>query len=179
MNSRLFTAIQKRGFSTLYNYSNPANPRVYLTVSKGQEKVGDLVFELYADRSPSTSENFATLVESGAYNGTGFHHGLSDFGISGGKLGDENLGAFGTPVRDEDLAMRHHKRGQLTAYSSGQNRSGSEFTVTFGSAPTLDGYQTVFGELVEGDSVLDTLEAGVNRLGDVTEDFTITASGHK
>ena len=179
MQSRLFNMMQKRGFSALYNYSNPANPRVYLTVAKGDTKVGDLVFELYSDRTPGTAENFRTMCEAGSYNGTGFHHGLSEFGITGGKLGEENVGADGTRQKDEDLSMRHFKRGQLSAFASGLNASGSEFTITFGQTPTLDGYQTVFGELVEGDNVLNALESGVNRLGEVTEDFQIVDSGCK
>ena len=111
--------------------------------------------------------------------GTNFHHGLSEFGISGGRFGDENLGADGTRMNDEDLTVRHIKRGQLSAVSSGLNATGSEFTITFGEAPTLNGYNTCFGELVEGEKVLSELESGVNRLGDVTEDFTIVAAGEK
>ena len=82
-------------------------------------------------------------------------------------------------MSDEDLTVRHIKRGQLTAPNDGANSAGSEFTITFGNTSFLDGYQTVFGELVEGDSVLDALEAGCNRHGNVTEDFTIVASGSK
>ena len=100
-------------------------------------------------------------------------------GITGGSMGEENVGAFGARMNDEDLTVRHVKRGQLTAPNAGPNSAGSEFTITFGAANYLDGYQTVFGELVQGESVLDALEAGCNRHGDVTEDFTIVASGMK
>ena len=183
MNSRMFSMLQKRAFGSFVNYSNPSNPRVFLTVARGEQKLGDLVFELYADRQPNTTESFRALcegVEGGrSYVGSGFHCGLSDFGISGGKLGEENLGADGTRMSDEDLSVQHVKRGQLTATSNGLNAIGSEFTITFGAAPSLNGYQTVFGELVEGEKVLEALEAGVNRHGDVTEDFCIVASGEK
>ena len=47
MNSKLFT---KRAFSSIYNYSNAANPRVSLTVASGEHKLGNLVFELYSDK---------------------------------------------------------------------------------------------------------------------------------
>ena len=77
------------------------------------------------------------------------------------------------------MTMRHNKRGQLTVPNNGEHSGGSEFTITFGAASYLDGYQTVFGELVEGHKVLDTLEAGVDRHGSVNEDFTITQSGTK
>ena len=57
-------------------------------------------------------------------------------------------------MQDEDLTVRHFKRGLLTATNDGPHAAGSEFTITFGSTPNLDGYQTVFGELVEGENIL-------------------------
>ena len=183
MYSRQLFNLPRRGFASLYNYSNPANPRVYLTVANGDSKLGDLVFELYADRQPATSESFRALCDGAeggqSFAGSDFHHGLSGFGISGGRMGEENVGAFGLRLQDEDMTMRHNKRGQLTLPNSGENSGGSEFTITFGEASYLDGYQNVFGELVEGHGVLDALEAGVDRHGSVTEDFSIVASGSK
>lgn len=92
-------------------------------------------------------------------------------------MGEENVGAFGVRIQDEDLSMRHHKRGQLTIPNDGENSGGSEFTITFGAAGHLDGYQTVFGELVDGQRVLDVLEAGCDRHGSVNEDFRIVGAG--
>jgi len=50
--------LSKRAFSGLFNYSNAANPRVFLTVANGSHNIGDLVFELYEDKQPATVENF-------------------------------------------------------------------------------------------------------------------------
>ena len=119
------------------------------------------------------------LFRSHSYAGTEFHQGLSGFGVSGGRLGEENVGAFGVRLLDEDLSVRHVKRGQLTVPNNGENSGGSEFTITFGQAGYLDGYQTVFGELVDGQKVLDALENGVDRLGNVKESFKIVAAGEK
>ena len=181
MYSRQLFNLPRRGFASLYNYSNPANPRVYLTVARGEQKVGDLVFELYQEEAPATTESFRALcsgAEGQSYAGSSFHQGLSGFGISGGRMGEENLGAFGVRLQDEN-SLRHFKRGQLTAPNEGENSGGSEFTITFGEAGYLDGYQTVFGELVDGHRVLDALEAGVDRHGQVTEDFRIVDAGQK
>ena len=98
MNAKQLFNFSKRGFSSLYNYSSPSNPRVFLTVAKGDQTVGDLVFELYSERQPATTESFRTLcdgAESGSYTGSAFHQGQSGFGISAGRMGDENVGAFG------------------------------------------------------------------------------------
>ena len=180
MNGKSLFNFGKRHFA-LYNYSNAANPRVFMTVANGDKKIGDLVFELYSDRQPQTTDSFRALCEGGegSYVGSAFHFGQSGFGISGGKLGEENTGAFGLRLQDEDMTVRHHKRGMLTLPNDGENSGGSEFTVTFGPAPYLDGYQTVFGELVEGHNVLDALEAGVDRHGAVKEDFRIVDAGSK
>ena len=181
MYSRQLFNLPRRGFASLYNYSNAANPRVYLTVARGEQKVGDLVFELYQEEAPASTESFRTLcagAEGQSYAGSSFHQGMSGFGISGGRMGEENLGAFGVRLQDENT-LRHFKRGQLTAPNDGENSGGSEFTITFGEAGYLDGYQTVFGELVDGHRVLDALEAGVDRHGQVTEDFKIVDAGQK
>lgn len=55
--------ITKRAFSSFYNYSNPANPRVFLSVANGGHKIGDLVFELYEDKQPGTVDNFKALLK--------------------------------------------------------------------------------------------------------------------
>ena len=187
MNGKTLFNLTKRNFAaSMYNYQNAANPRVYLTVAAGDKKLGDLVFELYAEQQPATTESFRALCEGSAtseagssFVGTAFHQGQSGFGISGGRMGDENVGAFGLRLMDEDMTLRHNKRGQLTLPNDGENSGGSEFTITFGEASYLDGYQAVFGELVEGHRVLDALEAGVDRLGNISEDFTIIDSGCK
>ena len=77
------------------------------------------------------------------------------------------------------MNLRHHKRGLLTYTNEGPNKNGGEFTITFGEAHFLDGYQTVFGELVEGESVLAAIESKVDRHGKVNDTFTIVAGGQK
>lgn len=164
-----------RSFST-------GNPRVFLSISKAGQSVGNLVFELYADRQPKTAQNFVNLCtahDGHALAGSKFHHGLQGFGITGGKFGDEDVSSYDVRLPDERLDIRHNRRGLLTTYTEGTNAVGSQFTITFDETPYLDGYQAVFGELVEGDSVLQTLEHGVDRLGNVKEDFQITAAGLK
>ena len=100
-------------------------------------------------------------------------------GLKGGKLAAENLSAYDVRAPDEDLSLRHVKRGQLSMVNDGANANGSEFLVTYGEAQMLNGYQTVFGELVEGEDVLAQLEADTDRLGAVKGDWSLLTSGHK
>ena len=67
--NKLFQMTSKRGFASLYNYSNAANPKVYLTVNQGDTKLGDLVFELYADKQPGHADNFKALLDGSAAGG--------------------------------------------------------------------------------------------------------------
>jgi cyclophilin family peptidyl-prolyl cis-trans isomerase len=97
--------------------------------------------------------------------------------LKGGKLGCENISADGGRLTDENLNLRHFKRGQLTLDNSGENSSGSEFLITLGSADMLDGYHQVIGELVEGDQVLNEVEKSLSRLGTFDADIKIEASG--
>ena len=120
-----------------------------------------------------------TAKDGHALAGTNFHHGIPGFGITGGKIGEEDVSSFGLRLPDERLDIRHNRRGLLTTYTTGTNAVGSQFTITFGDTPFLDGYQSVFGEVVEGADVLNALEKGVDRFGNVKDDFKITAAGLK
>ena len=151
--------IQRRAFSSLYKYSSASNSRVFLTVTSGESKVGDLVFELYDDKQAAATENFKAMVDGSAVNGSSyigssFSKGMAGLGASAGAVDAEGHGAFGVFNPDGDMNLRHYKRGMLTYTNQGEHLNGSEFTVTFGETSFLDGYQTVFGELVEGENVL-------------------------
>ena len=175
MNSSLFK-ISRRAFS--YNYSNPSNSKVFLQVSAGETSLGKMVFELYDSHQGATTENFKAFVSAeNGFVGSKFHRGTSGLGLEGGNLSEDNSGAFGWKNCDGDLSLQHHKRGMLTTVTDGSNSNGSKFMITFGEAPFLDGYQTVFGELVEGDDVLQAVEAQCSRQGDLKTDISVTAAG--
>ena len=179
--------LNKRGFaSSLYNYSSQSNPRVYLDVSKGESSLGRMVFELYKNHVPETAANFEAICtgenESGlTYNGTPFNKVIQGFMAQGGDVSSKNdsssASIYGERFQDEDLSLRHHKRGMLTMSNTGENSNGSQFMVTFNKANWLDGYQVVFGELVEGQDVLAKIEDAGSREGATQEKIEITGSG--
>ena len=104
---------------------------------------------------------------------------MAGLGVFAGRVDHENNGAYGVHNPDGDLNLRHYKRGLLSASSDGPSKLGGEFLITFNEAAFLDGYQTVFGELVEGQEVLAEIEKHVDRHGKVAEGLTIIAGGHK
>ena len=176
----------KRAFSSLYNYSSTSNPRVFLEVSKGDTALGRMVFELYKNHVPKTTANFEAIAsgdnEDGlSYVGTPFHRVTKGFMAEGGDVtnqdGTGSASIYGERFEDENLSLRHHKRGQLTMLNSGENSNGSQFSITFNKANWLDGYNVVFGELVEGEDVLAQIEEAGSRLGETEEKVHISGSG--
>lgn len=171
------TFFAKRLFSaSLYQYGAKTNPRVYFTLSRDGNKLGDLVFEVYANHVPKSAENFLSFVNGnalGSYKGTTFNKGFPGILLQGGRVTEENLSADGSRMVDENLSLRHIRRGTISYANDGENANGSEFVITLGeAAAVLDGYQTVVGQLVEGDDVLAKAESSINRHG--TLDHTIT-----
>ena len=173
----------KRQFSSsLYNYTSNTNPHVYLTVSKDGKKLGDLVFQLYANHAPQTAENFLSFAtgsnpDKQTYEGTTLNGGYPGLLIQGGKLSECNLAADGRRLFDENTTLRHYKRGLLTTKNDGENANGSEFIITLDNTDFLDGYNVIFGELVEGEDVLTEVEKSLSREGHFKNEIKIESSG--
>jgi cyclophilin family peptidyl-prolyl cis-trans isomerase len=118
---------------------------------------GVIVFELFDADAPKTVENFKKLAAEGFYDGLTFHRIIKDFMAQGGCPQGTGTGGPGYQFEDE---FNDHKvvRGALAMANSGPNTNGSQFfIVTADEAPWLDGKHTVFGQVVEGEDVLDRL----------------------
>jgi len=111
--------------------------------------------------------------------GTAFTKGYPGIFLQGGKIGCGNTGAEGVRLPDENVQVRHHKRGQLTMFNDGENSNGSEFLITLDRANMLDGYHVCFGEIVEGEEVLKAVEESMSRLGSLKHDIKIEKCGTK
>ena len=118
---------------------------------------GEIVFEMFDEDAPKTVGNMRTLAEKGFYDGLTFHRIIRDFMIQGGCPQGTGTGGPGYQFEDE---FNDHKvvRGALAMANSGPNTNGSQFfIVTIDAAPWLDGKHTVFGQVVEGEDVLERL----------------------
>ena len=118
---------------------------------------GDIVFEMFDDDAPKTVGNMRDLAEKGFYDGLNFHRVISDFMIQGGCPEGTGTGGPGYTFEDE---FNDHKvvRGALAMANAGPNTNGSQFfIVTVDEAAWLDGKHTVFGEVLEGMEVVDTI----------------------
>ncbi|PVI02072.1 cyclophilin-like protein [Periconia macrospinosa] len=128
---------------------------------------GDLKLEIFCESVPKTAENFLALCASSFYNGSPFHRLIPNFIVQTGSPASDPKSKSSTSIYDtpnhlfEDEirpALRHNARGILSMANKGPNTNGSQFFITLAPAPHLDGKNTVFGKLLEGDDVLDELE---------------------
>ncbi len=111
-----------------------------------------------------TCLNFLQLAGQGFYDGLGFHRVVPDFVVQAGDPRGDGWGGPGYSIRDE-ANMLPFERGTLGMALSGPHTGGSQFFVTLGRQPHLDGEYTAFGRVVEGLAILDLLVQGDRILG--------------
>jgi cyclophilin family peptidyl-prolyl cis-trans isomerase len=119
---------------------------------------GDIVVALFADRAPMTVENFVNLARSGFYDGTTFHRVIGGFMAQGGDPTGTGTGGPGYQFGDEfHPTLRHDSEGILSMANAGPGTNGSQFFITYGPTPHLDGRHSVFGKVTEGLDVLRSI----------------------
>ncbi len=141
--------------------------RATITTSRGA-----IVLELSPQFAPLTVNNFAFLAREGFYDGVVFHRVIPDFMIQGGDPTGTGMGGPGYRFRDEfDGNPLRHETGVISMANAGPGTNGSQFFITHGPQPHLDGRHTVFGKVLEGQDVVDAIEQG-----DVMESVTVGAA---
>jgi peptidyl-prolyl cis-trans isomerase B (cyclophilin B) len=122
---------------------------------------GTIELELYPEHAPKTVNNFAFLADEGFYDGTAFHRVIDGFMIQGGDPTGTGRGGPGYQFEDEVTNNPlSHDLGVLSMANAGPDTNGSQFFITRAPQPHLDGQHTVFGEVVDGQDVVDAIEQG-------------------
>ena len=122
---------------------------------------GNITIEMFEDEAPNTVANMISLIEKGYYDGLNFHRVIQDFMIQGGCPHGTGSGGPGYDFDDEFTTdRRHDSAGVLSMANSGPGTNGSQFFITHGPTPHLDGKHTVFGKVIEGQEVVDEIEQG-------------------
>ncbi len=120
---------------------------------------GDFTVELFAKEAPITTNNFVFLAREGFYNGTTFHRVIKGFMAQGGDPTGTGTGGPGYKFNDEPgaLAGKHTGPGILSMANAGPNTNGSQFFITFDATPHLNGKHGVFGRVISGMDVVNSL----------------------
>ena len=135
------------------------------TKARIETSMGTITVELYPHEAPKTVENFVTLAKKGFYDGLLVHRVIPHFMIQTGDPNGNGTGGPGYTFADEfSPKLRHDKPGRLSMANAGPNTNGSQFFITQAPTPWLDGKHTIFGQVVEGQDVVDKI-AGVPRDG--------------
>jgi len=166
------------------------SPSVALDLTKKNVVIetgrGDIILQLYPDSAPKTVDNFVKLISNGFYNGLKFHRVVPGFVIQGGDPKGDGTGGPGYTFEDEinpwslglsdatiksleakgykfthELTSHKIVVGTLAMANAGPNTNGSQFfIVTEKDQPTLDGQYTAFGQVIQGQDVVQKIQPG-------------------
>jgi cyclophilin family peptidyl-prolyl cis-trans isomerase len=128
---------------------------------------GTIKVQLFEEATPGTVKNFVELAKAGFYEGTIFHRIIQGFMIQGGdpltREQRENIAIHGTGgpgyTFGDEISNHVHEKYVISMANSGPNTNGSQFFITTSSPRHLDGRHAVFGEVIQGQGVIDRLES--------------------
>ena len=140
---------------------------------------GEFVIQLYADKAPATVNSFVFLACKGYFNGITFHRVLEGFMAQGGDPTGSGTGGPGYEFENEDSDLTFDKAGVVAMANAGRDTNGSQFFITFAPQDFLNGGYTIFGQVVEGMDVVNSLtrrdpDQTPSFLGDAIESVTIS-----
>lgn len=122
---------------------------------------GNIELDLYPQNAPKTVNNFVFLAREGFYDGISFHRVINNFMIQGGDPTGTGSGGPGYKFEDELQGNPlKHEKGVISMANAGPNTNGSQFFITHAPQPHLNGKHTVFGKVVVGQDVVDSIQEG-------------------
>jgi cyclophilin family peptidyl-prolyl cis-trans isomerase len=163
--------------------SNPCppmtiDPAKQYTATVKMAKGGEFKIQLYADKAPLTVNSFVYLARQGYFNGVTFHRVLEGFMAQGGDPTGTGGGGPGYHFNNEDSDLKFDKAGVVAMANAGRDTNGSQFFITFGPQDFLNGGYTIFGQVIEGMEVVNSItlrdpDTSPTFTGDAIESVTI------
>lgn len=134
------------------------DPAKKYTATIKMAKGGDIVIELYADKSPNIVNSFVFLARKGYFDGVTFHRVMKDFVAQAGDPSGTGIGAPGYRCKDEIVpTLKFDGPGVVAMANSGQDTNGSQFFITYAALSQLDGRFTIFGRVTSGMEVANAI----------------------
>jgi peptidylprolyl isomerase len=118
---------------------------------------GEFVVELYPAKAPITVNSFVFLACKGFFNGVTFHRVLEGFMAQGGDPTGTGQGGPGYEFVNENSDLKFDKAGVMAMANAGPDTNGSQFFITFGPTEQLNGGYTIFGQVVQGMDVVNSI----------------------
>ena len=127
-------------------------------IAKLETEKGEIVLQLYPDKAPLTVNSFVYLARQGWFDGITFHRVLPGFVAQTGDPSGTGQGNPGYIFQNEiDPTLKFDQAGLVAMANSGPDSNGSQFFITYGPAPHLDGGYTIFGKVLSGMEVVEQL----------------------
>lgn len=171
--TQTLTSVRSLSFNQLASKLRDSNnPVCFFDIQIGTTDVGRISFELFADVTPKTAENFRQFCcgeykrdgVSVGYKGSKIHRVVKDFMVQGGDfVNGDGTGLMsiygGTKFPDENFQIKHDSFGLLSmANANAKDTNGCQFFITCAKCDFLDNQHVVFGRVVDGQLVLRRME---------------------
>ncbi len=122
---------------------------------------GEIHATLFSSKVPVTTANFLNLAHQHYYDGLTFHRVIPNFMIQGGDPTGTGMGGPGYQFKDEiDPSLQHDRPGRFSMANAGPNTNGSQFFITHVPTPWLNGKHAIFGQVTEGQEIVDAIQQG-------------------
>ena len=119
---------------------------------------GEFIIRLFTDKAPNTVNNFVFLAQKGWYENVPFHLVIPGLMARTGDPSGTGLGGPGYFIPNEiRSSLRFDRAGMVGMANSAPDINGSQFFITYAPAPDLDGQYTIFGQVLKGMDVLESL----------------------
>ncbi|MBI5295446.1 MAG: peptidylprolyl isomerase [Chloroflexi bacterium] len=147
--------LAERQFTTCPPLTINVDKQYIATLHTGK---GDIVLELFADKAPVAVNSFVFLARRGWFDGIPFHRVIPGFMAQSGDPTGSGRGNPGYLFKNEiDPSLKFDQPGLLAMANSGPDTNGSQFFITYAPVPELDGQYTIFGRVLSGMDVLESL----------------------
>lgn len=118
---------------------------------------GDIVIQLFPDKASLAVNSFVFLAQNNWFNGITFHSVIPGFIAQAGDPSGTGRGGPGYFFKNEISDLKYDKPGMVGMANSGPDTNGSQFFITFAPQPKIDGAYTIFGQVIQGMDVVESL----------------------